>query len=236
MTDAYPPPYQFPAPEPSTPKRPLFGKIIAWLAIVFGTLFLIASVVNFQIGGLLVGLFALAAGVVYLKAGPSAGRKPWAVPALAILPAFVVLGLTAPSTSEQPVSDVAAVASLPSVAPTTSARPTTTAPKTTAPTTTTVPPTTTVAPPVETVTVYAPAPTTVPYVPAPAAVPTPEPVYTQPAPLVAAVPEVAAPPAASVIYANCAAAKAAGAAPLYIGGPGYQPKLDGDHDGVACEK
>lgn len=37
-------------------------------------------------------------------------------------------------------------------------------------------------------------------------------------------------------YANCAAAKAAGAAPLYRGQPGYSRKLDRDGDGVACER
>ena len=36
-------------------------------------------------------------------------------------------------------------------------------------------------------------------------------------------------------YANCAAARAAGVAPLYRGSPGYSTRLDGDHDGVACE-
>ena len=37
-------------------------------------------------------------------------------------------------------------------------------------------------------------------------------------------------------YANCKAAKAAGAAPLYRGDPGYREDLDGDKDGIACEK
>jgi|GEM_PF-839909 len=40
----------------------------------------------------------------------------------------------------------------------------------------------------------------------------------------------------SVYYANCKEAKAAGAAPLYVGDPGYRSKLDGDGDGIACEK
>lgn len=63
-------------------------------------------------------------------------------------------------------------------------------------------------------------------VPEPA--PAPEPV--QPAPP----PEPAA-PAQSVYYANCTAARAAGAAPLYAGTPGYRSQLDRDGDGVACE-
>ena len=37
-------------------------------------------------------------------------------------------------------------------------------------------------------------------------------------------------------YANCKAAKAAGAAPLYRGDPGYSEDLDRDEDGIACEK
>jgi hypothetical protein len=36
-------------------------------------------------------------------------------------------------------------------------------------------------------------------------------------------------------YANCSAARAAGAAPLYAGQPGYSSSLDRDGDGVACE-
>ncbi|WP_415783628.1 excalibur calcium-binding domain-containing protein [Micrococcus flavus] len=36
-------------------------------------------------------------------------------------------------------------------------------------------------------------------------------------------------------YKNCDAARAAGAAPLLRGEPGYRPRMDGDDDGVACE-
>lgn len=36
-------------------------------------------------------------------------------------------------------------------------------------------------------------------------------------------------------YDNCTAARAAGAAPLYQGEPGYRPALDRDKDGIACE-
>ncbi len=38
-----------------------------------------------------------------------------------------------------------------------------------------------------------------------------------------------------VYYPNCAAARAAGAAPIHVGEPGYRRKLDRDRDGVACE-
>lgn len=39
----------------------------------------------------------------------------------------------------------------------------------------------------------------------------------------------------SVYYRNCSAARAAGAAPIHDGEPGYAYHLDRDHDGVACE-
>lgn len=70
-----------------------------------------------------------------------------------------------------------------------------------------------------TTTTTTPAPTTVP-----ATVPVTEPPTT-------------APPATSgnVYYANCTAARAAGAAPLYRGEPGYRSGLDRDGDGIACE-
>ncbi|WP_405752958.1 excalibur calcium-binding domain-containing protein [Streptomyces sp. NBC_00012] len=36
-------------------------------------------------------------------------------------------------------------------------------------------------------------------------------------------------------YANCSAARAAGAAPVHTGEPGYGRHLDRDGDGVGCE-
>jgi hypothetical protein len=39
----------------------------------------------------------------------------------------------------------------------------------------------------------------------------------------------------SAYYRNCAAARAAGVAPLHRGDPGYRPGLDRDGDGIACE-
>jgi hypothetical protein len=38
-----------------------------------------------------------------------------------------------------------------------------------------------------------------------------------------------------VYYKNCTAARAAGAAPIRRGEPGYAPHLDRDGDGIACE-
>ncbi|WP_410607371.1 excalibur calcium-binding domain-containing protein [Amycolatopsis sp. lyj-109] len=88
----------------------------------------------------------------------------------------------------------------------------------------------------------APAPT-----PAPVATPTPAPTPApKPAPKPAPATKAAPPPppveateeapAHSAYYANCSAAKAAGAAPLYRGEPGYRSGLDRDGDGVACER
>lgn len=38
-----------------------------------------------------------------------------------------------------------------------------------------------------------------------------------------------------VYYPNCTAARAAGAAPVRRGEPGYAPHLDRDDDGIGCE-
>lgn len=38
-----------------------------------------------------------------------------------------------------------------------------------------------------------------------------------------------------IYFPNCAAARAAGVAPIHSGEPGYRRKLDRDGDGVACE-
>jgi hypothetical protein len=42
-------------------------------------------------------------------------------------------------------------------------------------------------------------------------------------------------PGSPVGYADCAAARAAGAAPIHRGDPGWDPAFDGDGDGVGCE-
>lgn len=49
------------------------------------------------------------------------------------------------------------------------------------------------------------------------------------------VPATTPPSDSAVYYANCTEAKAAGAAPLYQGQPGYRSAMDRDGDGVACE-
>lgn len=77
------------------------------------------------------------------------------------------------------------------------------------------------------------------------ATPEPEPASEEPAeasdaPAVEEEPAAPAPApqpvrAPTQMYSSCAQARAAGAAPLYEGDPGYNPRLDRDKDGVACE-
>ena len=59
-----------------------------------------------------------------------------------------------------------------------------------------------------------------------------------PAPRSRSIPRVVATPhtpSYNAYFRNCAAARAAGAAPPYRGHPGYRYPLDADGDGVACE-
>ncbi|TYP89895.1 GmrSD restriction endonuclease domain-containing protein [Blastococcus xanthinilyticus] len=60
--------------------------------------------------------------------------------------------------------------------------------------------------------------------------PGPGPDAAGPAPEVATTPGPAAP-----VYADCAAVRAAGAAPIRRADPGFSPAFDGDGDGVGCE-
>lgn len=62
-----------------------------------------------------------------------------------------------------------------------------------------------------------------------------QPVQQAPTQEAPAQPVQQAPAQSSVYYETCADARAAGAAPLHRGEPGYRPGLDKDGDGVACE-
>jgi hypothetical protein len=86
--------------------------------------------------------------------------------------------------------------------------------------------TVTAPPPISTVTVVA-----APPVPRPA--PTSYPPIEEPPPL-PPVGLLMPPIPSSAYYGSCAAARAAGAAPLHVGKPGYRPALDPDGDGIAC--
>lgn len=106
------------------------------------------------------------------------------------------------------------------VAPTPSPSPTTTSPS---PTPTTTSPT--------------PTPEPEPTSEAPAPAPEPaQPERQEEAPAPAVVHQEQRAPESQTYYANCAAARAAGAAPIYQGQPGYRSGLDRDGDGIACDK
>lgn len=49
-------------------------------------------------------------------------------------------------------------------------------------------------------------------------------------------PPVGLPSPSEALYASCADAREAGAAPLTQGDAGYEIGLDEDHDGLACEE
>ncbi len=57
----------------------------------------------------------------------------------------------------------------------------------------------------------------------------------EPAPEPAPEEEPTPAPAPDAYYANCAEARAAGAAPIAAGEPGYRSGLDRDDDGIACD-
>jgi hypothetical protein len=48
-------------------------------------------------------------------------------------------------------------------------------------------------------------------------------------------PDLRGPPVGGRAFRNCDAVRAAGAAPVRRGDPGYGPHLDRDNDGVGCE-
>jgi Excalibur calcium-binding domain len=188
-------------------------------------------------------------------------RHPVLTAVIALIALLFVIGALAgdpePKQAALTVADVttSAAATPESLAPTTPAPETTAAPATTAAPETTAAPVTTAAP--------KPAPKPVTYYPncAAARAAGAAPIHRgergyragldgdsdgiaceNPAAAPPAAPAPPAPPAApadppapDVYYANCAAARAAGAAPLHAGDAGYRSGLDRDGDGVACE-
>lgn len=72
--------------------------------------------------------------------------------------------------------------------------------------------------------------------PSGAPAPLADPATTRPNPVATARPVATTKPQpATVYYANCTEARAAGAAPMRRGESGYRAGLDRDSDGVACE-
>ena len=164
--------------------------------------------------------------------GKTRRKWPW-IAGAAVVGLVAIAAATGAGKSEESTTP-AATSSATAAATTTKS----TVPSTTKTTTSSAPPTTTTATtlPTTTTTVaivplvpQVPETTTTPYVP-------PAPAYTPPKTTEPAyVPPPAKVPDAGVYYANCAAVRAAGAAPIYRGDPGYSSKLDRDGDGVACE-
>lgn len=206
--------------------------ILAIIGIIFGGLFILGGLFDGSGWLVLMGLAFLGPGVWWFVTKP--GQRQWkAVIPLALLSFFVGAGMAPSTKQEQPAAAVMATPSS-SSAPTTTkktttSRPTTTSRTTTATTTSASPTTSTVVSQEQVVSDNH----TDHYVrdPEPAPVIVPEPEYP-PAPA----PEPETAPAQNVYYPNCKAAKAAGAAPLYQGEPGYRAGLDRDQDGVACER
>jgi hypothetical protein len=152
------------------------------------------------------------------------GLRNWPTSArvtIGVLAFTTLLGFGA-AAAAAPHEDVRAGSAVTTEAPVTTARPTTTSP---APAPSTAPPATTptTAPPT---TVAPPAPPTTAAPPPTTAAPTPQPLVAAPERAIAA---------PSVYYENCDAARAAGAAPVFRGDPGYGGHLDRDGDGVGCE-
>ncbi|MGN0124785.1 MULTISPECIES: excalibur calcium-binding domain-containing protein [Rhodococcus] len=184
-------------------------------------------------------------------AGGGQKRRKWPWALGAGLVGLVALG--AAVGDEEPKTETSSVVSTTSssVAPTTTtAKPTTTTPRTTTPAPTTTSDSPAVVPlvpqvgttVVETTTEYTPPPApaytppaTTEYTPPPTPEYTPPPVtqYTPPPAPAYTPPPVQQP---SVSYKNCSEAKAAGAAPILRGEPGYASRLDKDNDGIACDK
>ena len=140
----------------------------------------------------------------------------------------VVTVLAAPSTTSTVAPQAVTLLAVPPAPPATTGTPPPA--ETTIPPpaeTTTPPPAETTTPPSAETTTPPPAETTTPP-PAEVLAPTPESTES-------ATETPAAQADSGVYYANCAAARAAGAAPLNRGEPGYRAGLDRDHDGIACE-
>lgn len=165
---------------------------------------------------------------------PRANHKKGILVALGVALPFGLVGLLAPSAdpisiagnAETPRQVVAITSASPSMSTPTPVRTPTRTPQ---PTTATPTP--------------SPAQAEQPTNPVPHVEPEPEPappVEPEPAPPVEPEPEPAPPVEAepapvNVYYANCTEARAAGAAPILVGEPGYRSALDRDNDGVACE-
>lgn len=197
----------------------------------------------------LTGLYVLATGR-RSWARLAGGRKVGAIVLAGSLALFVVGGVMLPPPSPEAIAAraasenakraadeaVRAAAASPSSSPSPSSVPSASPSPTPSPTraTESASPQPTVSSSTE-ATVVNPEPAPPAHYVAPAPSVPPAPVYVPPAP-VNVPPAPVAPVPAAVYYANCKEVRAAGAAPIYAGQPGYSRALDRDGDGIACEK
>lgn len=229
-------------------KSPFFRQILAWIALVLGLLVMFAA--GISLDSVLFGLALIVpAGWWFLheravRRNPTGPRlkRHWGMISAVAAALFVAGGAAAPDPEPtvEPASDTATVTST-SAAPTaskTASKTTSTAksaserPTSSRAATSSAEPTPTGPATGEAVVADLPAADAYADVPADTPAPVQQNFVAPVAP--AAVPAQEA-PAQSAYYANCAAARAAGAAPLYAGSPGYRAALDRDNDGVACE-
>lgn len=217
----------------SAPQRPLprnrLGAVTFVIAVLGAVLAAIPATVAF--GGLLCLIAIIPAIVSFRRVRKgTANNRRQSIAALVLAPVFFIVAV---SLSPSPPTSTTAGDRTPLSTPASTPAPQQSSPAITPPP------------------ALAPTPELAP-APAPARTATPAPARTAvPVPAPAAAPPNAGSPTRSTdsstespsagstggspYYANCAAARAAGVAPLHKGDPGYRSGLDRDGDGTACE-
>lgn len=211
--------------QPSGGGRSRVAQLVGWILIAIGGLLALGSLIGGtglggHIGGVLMGAAIALCGAMLVRPFTSWKKAaPGAIIALVLgavmlpsapkepAPASGLIGPTATATVTESATATVTVTTTMTVVPPTSTEPTTTA---VASTSTRIPPN----PGLTETNTRTPVPT-VDRVPPPRTT-------TADAP--------------SAYYSNCDEAKAAGAAPMYRGSPGYRRALDRDGDGIACDK
>lgn len=243
--DSLPPYFDLtPDPEPAPYKKPKIWKVIlSWLGVVLGGLFLITGFFDLDISSILMGLGMLLPGAWFLlhedreKKGATPLQRHWIIVGVLSVVSFFGGSHLAPIPEDETTTAPSSTATKPTstVSTTTKASSITRSPK----------PSPKPSPTRE------PKPDTTEEESSPSIAPAqstqlPEPVRDEPpvdyqphgfvAPAYAGAPAPVPTPAPRFAYfKNCTQARAAGAAPIYRGEPGYRRKLDRDGDGVACE-
>lgn len=239
MTTPYnDPSFSYASPyKPEEKKPPAWKTVLAWIGLLFGALLTVGSPAQMDAktvaASLLMGLaFLLPSGWYLLhRRREKRGAEPmnkhwgvvWAVFAVLMFAAFIFV----PKSPQVPTP-----ATVETNTPTASETSKKTTTEETTPTTSSATPSTE---PTSTMTREpAPVEEQPENTPEEANQPEEQPYVEQPAEVA---PEAPAPVEedTGVYYGSCKQAKAAGAAPLYAGMPGYSLSLDRDGDGVACE-